>query len=289
MSASKPLNTLRAAGAPGDGSAGSPRGRRRTFPRTHGHRRNVLAVASGKGGVGKTWFAITLAHALADQGQRALLLDGDLGLANVDIQLGLAAPADLAAVIDGGAQLETVIGHVEAGGFDVVAGRSGAANLAAASRGRLDGLLGEIDAVADTYDRVILDLGAGVEQTVRAFCDKAGTCLVVTTDEPTALTDAYAFIKMLSRRNATPDIRIVVNMAHNRHEGERTYTTLRRACEGFLKFSPPLAGVVRRDPLVKDAIRAQSPVLARYPACPAALDVRKIAAALDGDPAPVPA
>lgn len=243
-------------------------------------RRNVIAIASGKGGVGKTWLAITLSQALAIGGARTLLFDGDLGLANVDIQLGLAPARDLAEVIAGKLALPGVILPSGAGGFDVIAGRSGTGSLASISGGRMDALLSELDAIAADYDRVILDLGAGVEKTVRALAATAGSCIVVTTDEPTSLTDAYAFIKVTHMRNPGGKFQIVVNMAASKREGEHTYQTLLKACENFLKISPRLLGVVRRDRGVKDAIRAQTPLLTRHPNCEAAQDVVAIAAKL---------
>jgi flagellar biosynthesis protein FlhG len=238
---------------------------------------NVVAVASGKGGVGKTWLAVTLAHALAAAGQRTLLFDGDLGLANVDVQLGLTPRADLGRALAGQVELDAVVQPVEATGFRVVAGRSGSGGLAALPAGQL-ALLGQgVDRLAGDYDRVVMDLGAGVDATVRALAGFAGTGLVLTTDEPTALTDAYAYIKVVTQHRPDADLRIVVNMAAGPREGERTYATLRKACESFLKITPPLAGVVRRDDRVRDAIRQQAPILTRHPNAPAAADVAALA------------
>ncbi len=238
--------------------------------------RNMIAVASGKGGVGKTWFAITLTHALSKKGDRALLFDGDLGLANVDIQLGLMPKHDLSSVIAGRLPLGQATHTYEEGRFDIVAGRSGSGSLADIPPSRLGGLGEDLAALATTYDRVVLDLGAGVERTVRLFTGVVGTCLVVTTDEPTALTDAYAFIKVTHMDHPNADMRIVVNMCNSRAEGERTYNTLLKACQGFLKISPPLAGVIRRDSKVREAIRAQTSLLTRSPNCEAASDIESI-------------
>ncbi len=239
--------------------------------------RNMIAVASGKGGVGKTWFAITLAHTLAKAGRRTLLFDGDLGLANVDIQLGLMPKHDLGGVLTGRLTLAQATMRFEEGGFDIIAGRSGSGRLASVPPSRLQ-LLGETLAlVAQGYDNVILDLGAGVERTVRQLTNNVGTRVVVATDEPTSLTDAYAFIKVTNADQPASNIRIVVNMANSTREGERTYNTIFKACEGFLKISPPLLGVVRRDPKVREAIRSQSSVLTRFPTSEAVSDVEAIA------------
>lgn len=241
--------------------------------------RNMIAVASGKGGVGKTWLSISLAHALAKGGDKTLLFDGDLGLANVDIQLGLVAEYDLGSVITGRVPLTQAIMPSDLG-FDVIAGRSGSGSLANIPLSRLQLIFDDLQLLSSQYDKVIIDLGAGVEKAVRLFAQNAGTLLVVCTDEPTSLTDAYAFIKIVSAENPHVDIKIVVNAVNSMKEGERTYATLLKACQGFLKISPDLGGIIRRDTRVRDAIRSQSSILNSYPNADASGDVLKIAAKL---------
>ena len=243
-------------------------------------KRNIIAVASGKGGVGKTWFSITLAHAMAKAGKRALLFDGDLGLANVDVQLGVTPERDLASVIAGEATLAQAATRYE-GGFDIIAGRSGSGSLATLPASRLMALRTELHLLSQTYDWVVLDLGAGIERTVRLLTAQSRACLVITTDEPTAITDAYAYIKVTAMEQLADGIQIVVNMASNQREGERVYGTLLRACREFLKLEPPLAGIVRRDEHVKDSIRHQASLLTRHPASEAASDVEAIFQRLD--------
>ena len=240
----------------------------------------MIAVASGKGGVGKTWFAITLSHALAKAGRKILLFDGDLGLPNVDIQLGLMPRHDLGAVVSGRMPINQATTTFEDGGFDIVAGRSGSGSLANVSAKSLNTLGDELVLLSSAYDQVVLDLGAGVERTVRNLTTSVDTVLVVTTDEPTALTDAYAFIKVSHMELPGLDIRVVVNMANSTREGERTYNTILKACQGFLKFSPPLAGVIRCDTKVRESIRNQTSILVRHPNTEAANDVGTIAKAL---------
>jgi flagellar biosynthesis protein FlhG len=239
--------------------------------------KNVIAVASGKGGVGKTWFSVTLSHALAKQGKKVLLFDGDLGLANVDVQLGLMAKRDLNDVIRGRLSLDKVVQRYEAGGFDIVAGRSGQASLSALPSQRLAMLRDQLLDLAKSYDVVIIDLGAGVDRTVRMMSASAVRSLLITTDEPTSLTDAYAYIKLGAAAGMSKRVSIVANQAPNALEGEKTYITLLKACENFLRLHPPLAGIVRQDPRVKDCIRAQTPILTRSPNTEAAQDVEKIA------------
>ena len=244
----------------------------------------IIAVASGKGGVGKTWLSITLAHALARRRQRILLFDGDLGLANADIQLGLMPERDLGTYISGKASLVDAVIPFTDGGFSVIAGRSGSGSLAALSPARLSSLVTDLKELARSYDRVIIDLGAGIEPPVRMLASAASTILVVTTDEPTALTDAYAFIKVTTAARVGADLRVVVNLATSASAGERTYATLAKACNEFLKFTPPLAGIVRRDPRVRDAIRAQEALFNRHPNSDAAADIEALARRLDSAP-----
>ncbi len=243
---------------------------------------NIFAIASGKGGVGKTWLSITLAHAMTRAGRKSLLFDGDLGLANLDIQLGLMPKYDLGAVIAGRMTLGQSVTAYAEGGFDVVAGRSGSGSLANLASSRVQMLCDDLVALAGSYDTVILDLGAGVDRTVRQLSHSAATCLVLATDEPTSLTDAYAFIKTIHAERPGRDIRIIINVANSTKEGEKTYRTLLKACEGFLKMSPPLLGIVRRDAKVREAIRSQKSLLTRYPNSEAALDVEAIARRLIG-------
>jgi flagellar biosynthesis protein FlhG len=243
-------------------------------------KRNILAVASGKGGVGKTWFSITLAHALARAGRKALLFDGDLGLANVDVQLGVTPERDLASVIAGEATFAQATTPYD-GGFDIIAGRSGSGSLATLPASRLMALRTELQVYAQNYDWVVLDLGAGIERTVRLLTAQARACLVITTDEPTSITDAYAYIKVTAMEHLADGIQIVVNMASSQREGERVYATLLRACREFLKIEPPLAGIIRRDDHVKDSIRRQTSLLTRHPGTEAAQDVEAIVARLE--------
>jgi len=241
---------------------------------TPGH---MIAVASGKGGVGKTWFSICLSQALAQSGKKILLFDGDLGLANIDVQLGLMAKRDINDVIEGSLSLEHVIERCEDGGFDVIAGRSGHGSLSSLPIQRLNGLLLQIRSLVPKYDAVIVDLGAGIDRTVRFIAAGADTTIVVTTDEPTAMTDAYAFIKLSHAAGHSDNIKVVINMSTDKKEGEGTYNTLQKACKKFLNLTPPLVGIIRQDKRVKEAIRAQTPFLTRSPNSETAGDIEKIA------------
>lgn len=240
----------------------------------------TIAVASGKGGVGKTWCAITLSHALARAGRRVLLFDGDLGLANVDVQLGLMPEHDLGSVLARRTRLKDTIVAVEAGGFEVVAGRSGSGDLSGLPPSALEALLDEVGEAGVARDHVVLDLGAGVGRSVRRMAAWADALLVLATDEPTSLTDAYATLKLYATDRSEGDARLIVNQAATHAAGERTADTLTRACTTFLGRAPKVAGTVRKDARVPDAIRRQALLLTRHPGSAAALDIERIAANL---------
>jgi len=233
---------------------------------------NIIAIASGKGGVGKTWLAVTLAHLFARSGRSVLLFDGDIGLANVDVQLGLTPQRDLSSMLSGRHTLKEAITNYAEGGFDIIAGRSGSASLAALPLEKLERIADDLKDLQKNYDFVVLDLGAGIEQHVQYLASLAGRCIVVVTDEPTSLTDAYAFIKIANTSKTPPDMCVVVNQASTQREGENTYAALNKACVNFLNISPPLLGIVRRDNKVKDAIRNQKSLLIRAPHSTAATD-----------------
>ncbi len=159
----------------------------------------------------------------------------------------------------------------------IVAGRSGQASLSALPTQRLTILRDQLLDVSNKYDAVVIDLGAGVDRTVRMMAAMATKTLLVVTDEPTSLTDAYAFIKLGHAAGMSKHVSIVVNQAPNMADGEKTYKTILRACENFLRLKPPMAGIIRLDPRVKDTIRHQTPLLTRSPTTEAAEDVEKIA------------
>lgn len=238
----------------------------------------IFAVGSGKGGVGKTWLSITLAHALALRGRRVLLFDGDFGLANIDIQLGLLPSRTIDAVLaDRTTLADAVIAHPA--GFALLAGRSGSGALADLEPLDLARLLHALRGMAASYDAVILDLSAGLDRSVRRMAAFADTLLVVATEDPTSLTDAYALMKLhaQNRRGEEADVRVVVNQAGSAAGGDRVQLTLARACCGFLGTTPRQAGTVRRDEHVRDAIRRQALLLTRHPGCNAAGDLGRIA------------
>jgi flagellar biosynthesis protein FlhG len=212
----------------------------------------IYAVASGKGGVGKTWLSTMLSIAFGRAGQRALLVDCDLGLANVDVQLGIRAQHDLASVIHGFHELNASVtpvlgGPGRNGGFDLIAGRSGTGELGATKLEEVarvaNGL--KLHNIAAHYDRIILDLAAGIDPTVLRFARAADKLIVVTNEEPTALTDAYAIVKLLRLQGSTLVPWVIVNMAENRVKGRKVYrSVLARVLTEYLELQ---AEIRRRD------------------------------------------
>jgi flagellar biosynthesis protein FlhG len=237
----------------------------------------VITIASGKGGVGKTWFAITLAQALACGGRRTLLFDAALSLANVDIQLGLGEGADLAGVLGGRYRLAAAARHVETAGFDVIPGRSGSGALAGIAPSEVHLLAGELRMLAAGYDVVLVDLPAGIDHPILRALDFASDRLILTVDGPTALTDAYVALKVGCRTRPGPLPALVVNQASDHAAGRSVHKGFARITARFLGLLPPLAGVVRRDRGVQAAIRSQTPLLSHDPQSPAARDVIALA------------
>jgi flagellar biosynthesis protein FlhG len=249
----------------------------------------IIQIASGKGGVGKTFLSISLAEALASMHRHVLLFDGDLGLANVDVQLGLAPKHDLGSVIAGRVSLEEAIttyqkssvgGATGGAKFDVLAGKSGSGVLSALTKAEIAGITRGLKILSERYAHIVIDLAAGLDQSVMSLCMPGSTTLVVVTDEPTSLTDAYAFIKLLTLQDPEADVRVVVNFANDREHAWRTHAALTNACRNFLGINPPLAGFVPRDELVRDAIRHQTPILYRHPQAKASEALRKLATEL---------
>lgn len=247
----------------------------------------IFAVASGKGGVGKTWFSATLACVWGRQGKRALLIDGDLGLANLDVQLGVRPQADLAAVLNGWIDLEAAVTPIYGGagktrGFDLIPGHSGSGALSQIGVEHVSRLIEGLPTLALHYDRVLIDLAAGVDKVTLRLALAADRLIVITTEEPTALTDAYAFIKLARQQNEFAVPHVIVNMAEKRASGRRIYDQLAKACEAYLGFRPPLAGVIVRDPCVPDCIRAQTALPIRHPASAAGDEVVRIGEQISG-------
>lgn len=248
------------------------RGQASLPPRAH-----VIAVVSGKGGVGKTLVSVNLSIALAARGHGVVLMDMDMGLANADIVLGVDVTATWSEVLSGRRGLDDVLIQAP-GGISFVPGASGVARMANLSEFERHQLLAVMERIESRYDVVVLDCGAGISQNVLALAATADTVLVVATPEPTALTDAYAMIKTLSRKAAehtagstepVGSIGIIVNNAESRREGLETFERLAGTAARFLHIPVTDYGYVLHDEHVRSAVRQRRPVVLRYPRCPA--------------------
>lgn len=242
---------------------------------------NLITIASGKGGVGKTWLSTSLSQALARRNKKVALFDGDLGMANIDIQIGLMPNDDIGSVISGDKKLSEVITRYnEPGGktgFDVLAGKSGSGALGSLSRDVLRSLRTQLINFAAGYDHLLLDMAAGIDPSVTTLSHHGGRIFVVMTADPTSLTDAYAFIKVTHMRNPKARISVIVNNVPSKKDGERVFEAIKRACEGFLKISPKLAAIIKTDSKVQDTIRTQTPLFSRHPQSEAANTVMMLA------------
>jgi flagellar biosynthesis protein FlhG len=245
----------------------------------------ILAIASGKGGVGKTTFSIGMARALSMMNERVLLMDGDLGMANIDVHLGLHPSSDISSVINGRVTMENAVcpalgGAATQGGFDVMSGRSGSGTLANLSGPGLTKLASGVAALALSYDRAVLDLAAGADRATIRLALTADDVIIIINDEPTSLTDAYAFVKTLRLHDDGASPLIVVNNAPSTEVAHEAFAAFRKTCEAFLSFTPTLAGIIRRDKNIPAAIRAQTCLAVRSPNCDAARDIEALAGSL---------
>lgn len=245
----------------------------------------VIAVSGGKGGVGKTSVAVNLATALSLAGKRVMLLDGDLGLANVDVLLGLSPRQTLAQVLDGVCTLEDVIIDAPQG-FQVVPAASGVATMANMTVAQHLNIVQAFSSLSQRLDTLIVDTAAGISHGVLQFAQAAQQVLVVVCDEPASITDAYALIKVLSRNHGVREFQVVANMTRKAGEGANLFKKLERVAARFLDVTLNYVGEIPEDPYLKRAIREQRPVTDAYPASPAALAFKKLA--LKADKWPIP-
>jgi flagellar biosynthesis protein FlhG len=237
----------------------------------------TIAITGGKGGVGKTNLSANLAVALAEMGKRTLLLDADLGLANVDVILGLKPKLTLADLVAGRCTLEEVI-LTGPGGVLVVPAASGRRHMAELMPAQHVGLVNVFSELERDLDVLIIDTAAGISDSVLTFCQAAQDAVVVVCDEPASITDAYALIKVLSRERGVDRVQIVANMVRDPNEGRNVYEKLSRVCEKFLSdVSLNYLGHIPHDDWLRLSVQRQQPVIKLYPASPSALAIAEIA------------
>ncbi len=249
-------------------------GVQRGYPSRNGVR--MISVTSGKGGVGKTNIAANLAYLLSRKNQKTMILDADAGLANIDVILGINSPYNLFHVLNGERLLaETLVEGP--GGIKILPSASGIPEMTDLSRGQKLTLIDELNSLNDSLDFILIDTGAGISSNVMYFNMAAKEIIVVTTPEPTALTDAYALIKVLYQRHAKRRFRLIVNMVRRPSEAKEVYDRLSHATDQFLNLTIEYLGYVLLDEKVKQAVLQQRAVAEIYPNSPATRCLAKIA------------
>lgn len=224
----------------------------------------VIAVTGGKGGVGKTNVSVNLAVAMADAGKRVMLMDADLGLANIDVILGLHPDYDLSHVISGERTLEEVV-LLGPSGIRVVPGASGVQQMAELSEAEHAGLIRAFSEIGADLDVLIVDTAAGISDTVVSFSRAAQELIVVVCDEPASITDAYALIKLLNREYGVDRFRILANMTRSAQEGVDLYNKMCRVTDRYLDVMLTYMGSIPYDEFLRKAVRSQKTVVQAYP------------------------
>ncbi len=245
----------------------------------------VIAVASGKGGVGKTNVSVNLGVSLSKLGHRVLLMDADMGLANVDIMLGLQTKYNLAHVLDGEKTLEEVIVEGPAG-LKIIPAASGVRRMAQLTALENAGIINAFSELNGKLDILIVDTAAGIADSVVSFCRAAQEVVVVVTDEPASITDAYALIKVLSRDYKLTRFRLLANQCRTPQQGQMLYEKLAKVCEQFLDVSLDYFGSVPFDHDLREAVQKQVPVTIYRPNSESAKAFKNMAQKIDRWPMP---
>lgn len=240
----------------------------------------VIAVTGGKGGVGKSCVAVNLGLALAMAGRDTLLLDADLGLANVDVLLGLQPKCNIANLLAGDCGIEDLVLDA-AHGLKVVPATSGKRNMVQMSQSEYAAVIRAFDDYPQPPEFLIVDTAAGISSSVSMFAAAADDVLVVACDEPASLTDAYALIKVLARECGVRNFKVVANMVYNASHGRQLFEKLERVATRFLDVTLEFTGVVPHDEQLRRAVRRQMGVVDAWPGSPSALAFKKLAMAAD--------
>lgn len=232
-----------------------------------------FSILSGKGGVGKSNLALNICYALHMMGKRTLLIDCDMGLANMDVLLGIAPHMHIQDILLSNSDPSEVLVRVGTEpGFDLIPANSGMAEFAELDTGARSILREKINPLAENYDFVCMDLGAGISSMALGFAAMTTMRLVIITPEPTSLTDSYAMMKVLTSKHDVREFFIIVNQVESEPEARQTYNRLAAVCQRFLGFAPTYLGSVRTDRTIVDAVRKQKPLMQLAPMSPAATD-----------------
>jgi len=245
----------------------------------------VIAVTGGKGGVGKTNVSINLSLALADQGQRVVLMDADLGLANIDVLLGLTAGRNIADVLAGDCSLADVLVDGPAG-VKIVPASSGTQQMTQLGPLEHAGLINAFSELSDQLDVLIIDTAAGISEQVVSFVRAAQEVLIVVCDEPTSITDAYALIKVLNTQYDIYRFRILANMVRSNQEAQHLYYKLSHVTERFLEVALQFEGSIPFDDYLRKSVQRRRPVYDAYPRSKAAQAFKQLATQVNNWPLP---
>jgi len=243
------------------------------------NRPQVLGIASGKGGAGKTTVSINLATALALRGHRVMLLDADLGLANAQIALGVHAPFNISHVLSGQKTLQEVIVSTSSG-VRLVPGASGVRDMAALDAAQIASIVRSFDTLQDPVDYLLVDVAAGISPAVLEFMAACQRRFVVVCDQPSSIADAYGLIKVMATEEGLDDIYLIPNMVGGQQEGRHLYRRMNDVCNRFLGITIHHLHSIEADELVLQALRKYQPVLEYAPGSAAARDFRLLAEAI---------
>lgn len=240
----------------------------------------IITVGSGKGGVGKTNFTLNLGIVLAEYGRKVLLLDADLGLANIDVLLGAAPKYNLSHVISGKKSINEII--IEGpNGINIIPGGSGVFELAQLGEDELNKFLQELIKIDEYYDFMLIDTGAGLNKSVLSFSLAADEVFIITIPEPTSLTDAYGLIKTINKHRYKGNIKLVVNRVTSSEEGEITGRKIKIVVDRFLEnCNLSVLGFINDDKMVIDSVKKQEPFTIAHPQAQATADMYAIAASI---------
>lgn len=236
----------------------------------------VISIASGKGGVGKTTIVTNLAVALAQQAKTVLVLDADMGLANVDIMLGIKPHGTLQDVIEGTRTLEEILVKGPAGVM-IIPAASGVEKMCALSSADRAMLFNALEELAARFDYLLIDNEAGIGADVMYFTSAAHEVVMVVNDEPTSLTDAYGLVKVLSQTYGEREVRVIVNQAQDTKHGVNVFTRFARSLERFLHVNAQYLGSVPRDEMAREAVLTQRSVVDAFPSSRVSVAIQKIA------------